>query len=385
MITKINTIEQLKSLFLEIFLNKTNKISDISDNSIVNATGFGVAKIAQKCMKDIAIVESHLFPDSASGVYLDNAAILFGASPRNTTPSQSSTFIRIAADPNTQYLAGTQVFSNYNGIQFELLSNITIGSIGWGYAEIRSISSGSNTNAEANSIIFCSPEPAGHIGCTNEYMATGGTDSETDEVFRMRIKKHSNIVSRNTLEFITEKLREFDSDVLRVINLGLGDSGKRQLSVVFQNGKSLSTQELGTLTEQLAPFLSISEVGLYGYNYSFELVNTTWEYIDLDFRMELASNYDLVTGRNNIQVNLTKYLDFRFWDSSKRVEWDDLLSVIKSSEGVSYVPDKQFFPQNDIQVLPNKLPRIRGFIMRDLTGVILVNNSSELPIYYSAY
>ena len=49
-----NTISFLKNLFIEIFFNKTDKVSDISDNSVVNATAFGIAKIAQKALKDVA-------------------------------------------------------------------------------------------------------------------------------------------------------------------------------------------------------------------------------------------------------------------------------------------------------------------------------------------
>ena len=101
MITKVLTVEQLKQIFLEIFINKTDKVSDISDNSVLNATAYGVSKVAQKCMKDIAIVESHIFPDSASGIYLDNSATLFGAEPRITSGVGSSTHLRVVAEPGT--------------------------------------------------------------------------------------------------------------------------------------------------------------------------------------------------------------------------------------------------------------------------------------------
>ncbi len=188
MITKIQTLEQLKSLFLEILLNKTDKLSDVSDNSNINATAYGVSKVAQKAIKDIAIVESHLFPDSAYGDYLDNAAILFGV-PERFEASGSSTFIRLVADEGTEYIAGTHYFSNVNGIQFELTEDVTIGELGWAYAPIRSVSTGESTNVEPNSITTVSPVPSGHIGCSNEYQAIGGMDEESDELFRQRIKK----------------------------------------------------------------------------------------------------------------------------------------------------------------------------------------------------
>lgn len=62
MITKPNlTLEVLKNLWAELLLNKTDKVSDISDNSVLNAVAFANAKVAQKAIKDIAIVESQLF------------------------------------------------------------------------------------------------------------------------------------------------------------------------------------------------------------------------------------------------------------------------------------------------------------------------------------
>lgn len=62
MITKLNnTISNLKSLFIETFLNKTSKVSDVSDGSITNATAHGAAKLAQKTIKDVAIVEAQIF------------------------------------------------------------------------------------------------------------------------------------------------------------------------------------------------------------------------------------------------------------------------------------------------------------------------------------
>lgn len=383
MITKIQTVEQIKSLFLEIFLNKTDKVSDISDNSILNATAFGVAKVAQKCLKDIALVESHIFPDSAYGQYLDNSATLFGATSRRTSPSGSSTFLRLVAEPGTQYVAGTHVFGNYNGIQFSIAANVTIGVLGWEYVQVNSIDTGSISNVEANSIISVTPEPSGHIGCVNEFMSTGGEDIETDEMFRLRIKKHLNIVSRGTIEYLIELIRGFNANILKVLNQGISETGKRQIALVFQNGSTLSNSDLGELLDDITPYLCLSDISVFDSNIGMELVNATWDYTDIEFRVQIASNYDVDSVRKQIQVNLTKYLDFRTWDYRNRVEWDDLLTIVKQTEGVKYVPDQYFSPRTDKTVSIYKLPRVRGFIMKNLNGdIISDNNNFVLPIYY---
>jgi len=95
------------------------------------------------------------------------------------------------------------------------------------------------------------------------------------------------------------------------------------------------------------------------------------------------SGYSDVDIRRNIQIQLTKYFDFRYFDKNK-VEWDDLLQIVKNIKGVKYVPDEFFLPNVDTEIEKYKLPRIVKFVMRDMTGSILYdNNDSILPIYYS--
>ena len=385
MITEITTVEKLKQLFLEIFINKTDKVSDISDNSVVNATAYGVSKVAQKCLKDIAIVESHIFPDSASGVYLDRSATLFGCPERITTPIKSSTYLRIIATPGTLYKAGVQFFNNYNGIRFELEKDFTVGPLGWGYTKVRSTDSGSKCNAEPNSIVTVSPVPTGHIGCTNEYYAQYGSDIESDELFRLRIKKHNNIMSRSTLLYFTEIFRAANPDILKLFNLGNNDSGQRVIGLVLQSGSSLNSTELDNLLDSVKGYFPITDLNQYGNTIGIKLQMIEWEEIDLDFRVQIPVGYDPNEVRKQIQINLTKHLDFRFWDTANKVEWDNLLQIVKMTEGVKYVSDIHFTPHNDRIVPVNKLPRIKGFIMRNLDGVIIPDSSNVLlPIFYPA-
>ena len=395
MITRVQTISELKQLFLEIFLNKTDKVSDISDNSVVNATAYGVAKVIQKCQKDIAIVESHIFPDSAYGSYLDSSARLFGVPGRLTTASGSSTYVRLIGTPGTFYPSITTTFKNYNGISFRLDEDITIDEGGYAYGKVSSVDIGEITNVEPNSIISVIPEPSGHIAVTNEYQAIGGYDIESDEIFRQRIKKHLNIVSRNTILFLEEVLRDqsqntnlsdslrrLSGDVLRIINLGIGETGMKELAIVLQNGKTMTDEELNELLQVVTPFLPITDINKFGDSIGVAFKNVQWQEIDLDFRIQVIDGYDSRLVRRNIQINLSKYLDFRFWDYTRKVEWDDMLQIVKNTEGVRYVPDKFFSPVNDIDVPVYKLPRIKGFIMRNLEGNIIFGRDSLIPIFY---
>ena len=388
MITKTSaTITNLKNLFIEMFLDKTAKVSNVADGSVVNATAFGVAKVAQKAMKDIAIKEAQIFPDTATGVYLDKAAALYGVSPRKGALG-SSTYIRVSADPGTVYDT-TVTFVSKNGIRFQVDESLTVGESGYGYVKVRSVNAGYTTNVAPNSITNVNPQPQGHIECTNEYYAIGGRDSEDDETFRIRIKNNLNVLSKNTVEYWTQVLNGIDDRVLKVMAAGLNEQGIYNLYIVSQNGIFFTEDELGTLLEQVQGYFSLSDLNIEGKAVGISLKNIDWFYVGsergLDFRVQLQPDYDVATVRQNIQVNLTKYLDFRFWTPGDVVEWDDLLDIVKKTEGVKYVPDEYFSPYYDQQVPANQLPRIKGFIMRDQDGNILYDSDSNLsPLFYPA-
>lgn len=388
MITKTSaTITNLKNLFIEMFLDKTVKVSNVADGSVVNATAFGVAKVAQKAMKDIAIKEAQIFPDTATGAYLDKAAALYGVSPRKGALG-SSTYIRVSADPGTVYDTSV-TFVNKNGIRFQVDEALTVGESGYGYVKVRSVNAGYSTNVPPNSITNVSPQPQGHIECTNEYYAIGGRDSEDDETFRIRIKNNLNILSKNTIEYWTQTLNNIDDRVLKVMTAGLDEKGTYNLYIVSQNGIFFTEEELDTLLESAQGYFGISELNIEGKAVGIGIKNIDWFYVGsergLDFRVQLQPDYDVATVRQNIQINLTKYLDFRFWTPGKIVEWDDLLDIVKKTDGVKYVPDEYFFPYYDQQVPANQLPRIRGFVMRDQDGNVLYDSDSNLsPLFYPA-
>ncbi len=388
MITKTaNTIANLKNLWIEMFLNKTDRVSNIADGSVLNGVAYGTAKVAQKAIKDIAIVEAQIFPKSATGEYLDKSAALFGVSPRKEALG-SSTYVRVFAEPGTHYEVGTKFISK-NGVQFTVDQPFTVDKSGYGYISVRSVITGSATNVEANSITEVSPRPLTHIECTNEYAAIGGRDYEDDETFRNRIINYNNQLSTDTMEGWTQIFQDLDPRILKVMNVGLGEDGKTHIYLVTQNGSFFTDDELEELLTKATPYFGLTELDLQGNTLGIVIENAKWMYVGgeegVDFRVELSPNAVIADVRKNIQIAMTKYLDFRFWEAGKKVEWDDLLEVVKTAEGVKYVPDEYFFPYFDEEVPLNMLPRIKGFRMRDLEGNILYDSGSSLSnIFYPA-
>ncbi len=380
-ITRVSTINELKQLFTEILINKSSKVSKVSNQSVFNGIAFGVAKVAQKALKDVAIVESNLFPDSAFGVTLDAVAENYGIAAR-LGASESSTYVRVVGDSGTVYTAGVQIFSG-SGINFDLEENLTLGAEGYGYAKIRSQPSGSQTNVPALAINTVSPVPVGHKFVSNEYAALYGRDLEDDRLFRLRIKDAGNLASRGTLAYITQTFIKINSNVLEVRYQGLNDLSQPTLAVVTQNGIDLTTNELDDLKSRAEEFLNLVDLNPLTGVANIEIKNIEYEAIDISARVQLNPLADPDTVRQDLQISISKYLDFRFWEPGSRFEWDDVLQLVKDHPSIEYVPDTFFFPNQDIDTDPVKLPRIRGFLLLDLQGNIISNNSNTLnPIYY---
>ena len=382
MITKIVSVSDLKQMFLEILLNKTDKISDISDDSVLNGIAYGCAKVGQRLLVNQGIVEGHLFPDTAYGQYLDNIASIRGVSPRFGACG-STTYVRVIAEPGTSYIMGVQKFTSTSGVTFELEESKTVDENGFAYIKVKSTQVGTSTNVDPVSINKVSPKPNGHISVTNEYAATGGMDAESDALFRQRIKNSVNALSRGTIAFIEQVFMKINPRVLRVFKGGITSNGKINLIICSTNGASFSQNEFDLMISRSEEYLSLYDILREVSGYALNLVNVDWQYVDVSFRVELDPSYDVDVVRKNIQIQMNKLFDYRFWNQGDRIEWDDLLQVAKNTEGVRYIPDNYFYPQSDINVPSNKLPRIRGFIMYDLNGNIIESNNGLISdVYY---
>lgn len=377
------TLEQLKEIQAKILFSRTDKVTKVTDGSVVNGFLFGNAKGAMKALKDIAISQSHYYPDNASGEYLNNIAIQHGI-PERFGALGSSAYVRIHGTIGTVYLSGAHTFKGSEGVLFDLQEDALIGDSGFTYAKVASQDVGAQMNVAALSLNVISNPPTGHEYVINDFKAINGRDIESDQTFRQRIKNSFNIVALGTLERLSQAFILQNPNVLRVFNHGTNGVGKLEISVLTQNGANLSQTELEDLLAKSISFLSMSDMNLdWLSNDGVVLRNAVFKEIDVSLRVQLDPNFDPNGTRQNMQISMNKYIDYRFWKLGNNVEWDDLLQIAKSTEGISYVPDSTFVPRQDVQIDYGVLPRIRGFELRDLDGVIISDGSENLnPIYF---
>lgn len=379
MITKITTTDELKQIFTEILLNKTDKVSDISNESVLNGIAYGCAKLAQRLLVNQAVVEAHIFPDTAYGSQLDNLAQLRGISPRNAAVG-STAYLRVEAVAGTTYGEGV-VFVSTSGITFLPEESITIDENGYAYIKVRSQQVGEITNVEPLSINMITNPPTGHIACVNEYKAVGGADDEDDDTFRVRIKESANQLSRGTLAYIEQIFMRINSRVLRVYKGGTTSDGRLNLIVVSTNGANFTLEEFNEIISKSEEYLSLTELLIDNTGFALKLSNVDWLTIDVDFRVSLDESYDVDEVRKAMQIKISKLFDYRYWNYGDKVEWENMLYAVRSVDGVRYVPDNYFTPQADTNVPKYRLPRLRGFIMRDLDGNIIADNYGKLNAF----
>lgn len=381
MITKIVPVQELKQIFLEVLLNKTDKVNDVSAESVLNGIAFACAKVGQKCLVNQSVVEGHLFPDTAYGEYLDELAAVRGIAPRfGATPS--TTYVRFIGDEGTYYNASQIILYATTGIAFILEEDVTIGANGYAYGKVRATSSGANTNVDPLSINRMNIVPQGHLSVTNEYRASGGRDYEDDELFRQRIKDSVNQLSRDTMSYIEQVFMKINERVLRVHKGGLTADGKMNLIVVAVNGQDFSEQEFNEILSRSEEFLPLNELLRESTDFALSLQNVDWLPVDVEFRVDIDPAYDQAVVRRNIAIQMNKLFDYRFWKYGDKVEWENLLYAAKNVEGVRYVPDTHFYPRVDINVPRYRLPRIRGFILRDLEGNVIEDNGGLMSAVF---
>ena len=385
MILTPTTSREKKLQFIESLINNSTLVSKVSPNSVLSGVSGGIAKISTKAEKDIIITLSELMPDLAYGSQLDQLCLNFGVAPRFTTLG-SSTYVLLRATPGTVYSKATHILISFEGIQFEFVSTtITMGSFGFQYEKVQSLTQGENTNIKPLSIKGFTVTPSGHLYVTNEVQATGGRDLESDEDLRVRIKEAGNILARGTLASLEQKFISINSKVLRCIYQGFNTTGKLQIAIMTVNGQDLSGGELTSLLTGSQEFLNLTDQPPFGTQfYGVELVNMTYTNIDVSYRIDYDLNYSLDQIRIDTQTLISKYLDFRFFDPSKqKVEWDNLLELAKRVKGVRYIPDQSFYPRVDMTINNNSFPRLRGFRIMDLDGNIIQDFQGVLsPVYY---
>lgn len=378
--TAIQTEEELESA-KELFFAKTDgQVTKIGTNSVTEGLLFAMVKIGQLINTDVLNLRADNSPDLAFGTQLDNYATRNGYTPRFSA-TQSSTYIFINAAVGTIYLANTNFFVATNGETFQLTDDVTIGNIGFVYAKIQSLNSGSNVNVDAGSITRCNPQPTGHVFCWNDFSCTGGRDAESDTDFRNRIKSTLNILAIGTLAQYEQILQLANNRVLNVFKGGVDiDTNKLSLFVSSVNGINFSSAEFDAMELYLDDYLSLSDQVL-----GVKCQNVSYLTLDISMRVELQTGVDPNKVRVQMQRNIQRKYDYRYLKAGDIISRNDLILLAQNTTGVKRILNNYFYPLTDTTLPELTFVQFRSFILYDIDGVVISDNNNTSSSVYSNF
>jgi phage-related baseplate assembly protein len=382
---KNNTYKFNKELYIENLLNNTDKVTKVSQNTILSGIAFATAKVATKAEKDLGIYFSRLLPDYSSGQDLDISASILGGIDNRLSALQSTTFVRVVTEPSTIYLASSVVFQSDSGINFTILDDFTVNEYGYGYIQVRSVEYGEQSNVQSFQINSGSGLPVGHQYVTNEFQATGGRDMESDDSLRKRIKEGPNVNSKSTLSSLEQAFLYYNPRIYKLFHNGIDDVGKTVISVMSQDGSFFTEEEFEDLLQNSNKYLAITDYRPSSKKfYGVKLINSPIFNIDISFRIEMDGSVPSSEIRQEIQRKISNVIKLKYVESeNSRFEWDDILQSVKNCQGIKYVSDESFSPKVDLSIPKFHIPRIRGFRMLNMSGGLISDISNELaPIYY---
>lgn len=181
---------------------------DVSDDSVIGQiNGIMSSKLAE-LWEVAAAVYSSQYPDSATGVPLDNVGSLSGADRLEAT--KSAVTVTVTGTPATVLPVGRIMSTDPAGDRFTLTAEVTIpggGSID-GVFEAEEFGP---IRANAGTLTVIETPVSGWASGTNALDAELGRDVETDEAFRLRRELTLAAPASATVEAIRAQVLEVDN------------------------------------------------------------------------------------------------------------------------------------------------------------------------------
>ena len=354
----IPTQAELIETFNRVFLSTNTGITKISPNSVFASFSAGIAGLAQKMLKETALVETYIDPDQATGDRLDAIARQRGIPTRQTTRTKSTVWIRLHAEGGTAYTT-EHVFTGSHGITFNLMQGFTFPTNGtrFVYRQLQSTGGGLLNNVSVFSIDRIDNPPTGHVLAINDAPSFGGRDAETDDQFRYRIKNFTNISAYDTLAKISILANQQVNSIFRVYNLGKAVNGDARLGVITHSGEALTPDELTTLNG-LRVFAPLS-------NSNLQFESLPAERLDITAVLELRDTEQTRDIADRILVRINNFLrEVVYNEESTFIDWVTIFNLINIDPGVISLSSDGFSPNSRIDISdrrPRQLGAIRFF------------------------
>lgn len=159
-------------------------------------------------------------PSQAEGVQLDYLTVFFGTS--RIRPQYSEGILKFTGTPFYTIPYG-RLFERQDGVQFVLLTPVTLDAAGIGYGDVTSLDTGIDTNSSVNTITIQVEPDSDITGVTNENETTGGAEEEGDVELRKRLTNSFAALGSGTVNSILADLLEVPA--VRAVRVKVNEKG----------------------------------------------------------------------------------------------------------------------------------------------------------------
>ena len=365
----IKTQPQLEQDLVQNVIAQSNDLTYFGRGGVVRSVLRALSGLLAEAYNDIVQTKRSMFIDLSTGADLDTIGARRGV-PRRAA-SASSVILVFNGTANTLIPAGTQVRSKMSNTIFQTMFDLVIADKNVDYAGeatdlsladtviAESLLPGSLSAVPANSITEM-VVPIGDVTVNNPAPSEGGLDVESDASYRERLKSQISLLSQDTNDFYNALAMQANTDVLRAVATRL--VGRREIVYLVKNsGAPFQNAELVAIgsymqskTHALHP--------ITGANLDFTLINIT-------FSATLEQGATLADIQPRLASVISAYIDWRYWNQSDPVSYDQILSLILADPGIHSIdPDTYVLNGNvgDVVIDANSLPRFAQLSITDL-------------------
>jgi len=288
----------------------------------------------------------------ATGNDLDS--LVASRSIKRKSQTKSSVTLSFLGNSGTEIPTGTNV-STIDGVTFQTIETKSIGSDGGSISNIaaESINAGKSVNVRAGTITEIINTIDGIINVTNPCRATGGQDYETDEQLRNRAITLISALSLGISDSYKAWAQSADNTVINA-KPEWGNPAYSDKTIVVHlvkdNGGVYTFNELDSIQNYIQYRSPLGTI--------IKCINIDWTHVGINAQIRLLNGYDMTTVKNNIEDNLSIYLDYRDREFGDDVEWSDIYSLINNTEGVEDISTAQFIPSSNVIVGNYSLPKL---------------------------
>lgn len=193
----------------------------------------------------------------------------------------------------------------------------------------------------------------------NEAPSVGGADAETDDQYRSRIVNYLATLNQGTRAFYEATARTIDSTVVRTIVGRSAEPHTIKLLLVSRSGASYSTPQLTSMASALGPLVPVLAMVSVG--------NVVFTPITVVITGTIKSGFVVRDVIEQAARRLNQYMDWSQWPLSTDVQWDNLLAIVSTTDGIDDI--KSFSPLRDVSVAANSLPKLTSISFTDATSL----------------